>query len=104
VAVRKRILVCWIGHNDLRTMAASLTGKNREELLSQLGGQAPSDGNEVGPIRTLTESERFDAVYLFSNYSAVWTSQFAKWLQAMATPVRVKLLKAPACSWNATHS
>jgi len=91
VAVRKRILVCWIGHNDLRAMAASLTGEKRDELLSQLGGQAPSDGNEVGPIRTLTESERFDAVYLFSNYSAVWTSQFAKWLKAKATPVRVNL-------------
>src|SRR5688572_6613361 len=72
-------------------MAASLTEKKRDELLSQIGGQAPSDGNEVGPIRTLTESERFDAVYLFSNYSAVWTSQFAKWLKAKATPVRVKL-------------
>lgn len=67
MAKRKRILVCWIGHNDLRAMAASLTGKKRDELLSQLGGQVPSSGNEVGPIRTLTESEAFDAVYLFSN-------------------------------------
>ena len=40
VAVRKRILVCWIGHNDLRAMAASFTGEKRDELLLTSLGEA----------------------------------------------------------------
>jgi len=38
-------------------MASPLTGKKHAEPLGQLGGQAPSDKMEIGPIRTLTEAE-----------------------------------------------
>ena len=63
---RRRILICWIGHNDLRAMCAALPAKQGNELLEEIGGDMPPT-SETGPIKTLLDAEEFDAIYLLSN-------------------------------------
>lgn len=76
---RRRILFSWIGHNDLRPMAASQPAKVRDEILGKLGNPPPSSG-EGGPIKTLLDCEAFDEVFLLSNYSPDWTNRYIEWL------------------------
>jgi DNA-binding NtrC family response regulator len=87
--VSRRILVSWIGHNDLRAMASSLPTAEKADLVQALGaGPALS---EDGPIRTLTQQEAFDEIHLLSNYEAEWNRSFAKWLTGQTKVHRVEL-------------
>lgn len=87
---RRRILVSWIGHNDLRAMCAALPAKQGKELLADVGGVMPP-ASEIGPIKTLVDSEEFDAVHFLSNYKAAWSRKFAEWLDIGANVISVKL-------------
>lgn len=74
---RKRILVSWIGHADLRAFAQSLSADKKEDLLSSLG---PGPADLPGPVKTLTENEVFSEIHLLANYESRWTRAFCKWL------------------------
>ncbi len=74
-----RVLACWIGHNDMRAMAATLPSPHQEDILRSLGGPTPVAG-ELGPIKSLLQQERFDEIRLLSNYPPTWEEQFADWL------------------------
>ena len=87
---QRRILLSWIGHNDLRAMCAALPAKQGKELLAEVGGVMPA-ASETGPIKTLVDSEEFDAVYFLSNYKAAWSRKFTEWLDIGANVVSVKL-------------
>lgn len=87
---RRRILVSWVGHNDLRAMCASMPGNEGQELLAEIGGNSLPT-SEIGPIKTLLEVEQFEAVYLLSNYKVAWSRQLSKWLGGDANIVTVKL-------------
>ena len=76
---KNRVLACWIGHNDMRAMAATLPSPHQEEILRSLGGPTPVAG-ELGPIKSLLQQERFDEIRLLSNYPPTWEEQFADWL------------------------
>ena len=64
---KERVVVQWIGHSDLRALAASLPAAQREEILHRIKGEASKDG-DVGPIKTLLNTQEFDEVRLLSNY------------------------------------
>ena len=88
---RQRILISWVGHNDLRAMCAALPAEQGKKLLAEIGGKMPPAA-ETGPIKTLLDSEKFDAVYLLSDYEAAWSRRFAKWLASSPsceTPRRI---------------
>lgn len=87
---RKRLLVSWIGHNDMRAFAMSLTAKRRDEILAALPGPRPAE-NELGPIKTLVEQEQFDDIRLLSNYRRVWEKGFSAWLGSQTRVVHVDL-------------
>ncbi len=87
---RKRLLASWIGHNDIRAFALSLPAEQRDKILTALPGPRPSE-NEVGPIKTLVEQERFDEIRLLSNYSPVWEEGFSAWLGSRTQVVHVEL-------------
>ena len=76
---KRRILLAWIGNNDLRAMLPTLATKRREEIHASIGGPEPR-ADEKGPIRTLVEAEQFDEILLFSNYAVDWNREFAKWI------------------------
>jgi len=89
---KRKVLLQWIGHSDLRAMAASLTVPRREALMAKLGGVLPKNG-DFGPTRTLLTTQTFDEVRLLSNYPAEWGRWFLAWLGVKAELVRVALDK-----------
>jgi DNA-binding NtrC family response regulator len=90
--VRKRVLLQWIGHSDLRAMAASLPSSQRDEILSQIKGERPKDG-DLGPIKTLLSTQEFDEVRFLSNYLSNWNRHYVRWLGIKAEVVQVDLKK-----------
>ena len=90
--VRKRVLVQWIGHSDLRAMAASLSSAERGELMQLLKGQLPDVGM-VGPTATLIRSQSFDEIRLLTNYPEKWNTRYEEWLGVPVGMVPVTLEK-----------
>ena len=92
VFTMRRVLVQWIGHSDLRAMAASLPAGQRDEIMQQVKGEAPRPG-DLGPIKTLLNTQEFDEVLLLSNYLAAWNKKFVAWLGVKAEVVSADLKK-----------
>ena len=89
---KRRVLVQWIGHSDLRAMSASLPASQRDEVMQHVKGEAPREG-DVGPIKTLLNTQVFDEVRLLSNYPIAWNKKFVAWLGIKAEFVAVDLKK-----------
>jgi DNA-binding NtrC family response regulator len=87
---KHRILVQWIGHSDLRALAASLSQPRREKILSVIKGDAAREG-DLGPTRTLLSGQHFDEVHLLSTYDSEWNTWFQDWLELRTELVEVKL-------------
>ena len=60
---KRRVLVQWIGHSDLRAMAKSLSAAQRDEIIKYTKGELPKEG-DVGPVKTLLQTQEFDEVLL----------------------------------------
>lgn len=88
-----RVLIAWIGHTDLRAMAAELPEDRQPRVLENLpkdrGAVAPVDG----PIRTLIKKvpELAGHVHLLSNDPGVATKEYERWLGCNPTihPVEI---------------
>ena len=89
---KRRVLVQWIGHTDLRAMAADQPAAAQNRIMARLGGQVPQKG-DVGPVRTLLQTELFDEVRLLSNYPQDWNKRFLSWLGVKASLEAVELEK-----------
>lgn len=89
---KKRVLLQWIGHSDLRAMAASLPAAQRDEIMEQVKGERPKEG-DLGPIKTLLVTQDFDEVRLLSNYPSAWTKKYVAWLGLKAEVVPADLKK-----------
>jgi DNA-binding NtrC family response regulator len=89
---RKKILVQWIGHSDLRALAANSSHARCEKLMSTLGGKLP-EKSDLGPTRTLIETQQFDEIRLLTNYSPEFNAWFAKWLGGKPQLCEVELPK-----------
>ena len=63
----RRILFSWIGHADLRAMAASLPDGQQEEVLKGLNPPKPMP-DQPGPLKCLLDAEQFDEVHLLSDH------------------------------------
>lgn len=85
----KRLLIAWIGHNDLRSLAAHMPPAGRAEILRIVGGQ--EQAGESGPVKTLVDCEAFDRVVLLSTYPAEWGRHFGKWLGGSPAILQVKI-------------
>ncbi len=89
----RTVLLQWIGHSDLRAMAATLPDAKRRPLLNRIGGDASLAGDK-GPTKTLLTTPEFDEVRLLSNSPQAWNQWSLKWLDAKsATVIPVELLK-----------
>lgn len=86
----RRILFTWIGHTDLRAMAASLPADQQREVLEGLNPSTPLEG-QSGPLKCLVDQEAFDEVHLLTNYSNAKNEQFVRWLggNPILHPVRL---------------
>jgi len=65
---RKKVLVQWIGHSDLRSLAANSSKTRCEKLMAGLSGKLPVE-SDLGPTKTLIKTQEFDEVRLLTNYS-----------------------------------
>ena len=81
---KRKTLVQWIGHSDLRAMAGSLSASRRDTLIAKLGGPLPKAGDQ-GPTRTLLNTQPFDEVHLISNYRSDWNRWYRDWLGTACT-------------------
>ena len=78
--VSNRILVSWIGHNDLLGLAADSPPLRRTAILDRIKRALPAT-KQNGPIRTLVEQKSFDEIHLLSNgHPSSITRPFVKWL------------------------
>jgi DNA-binding NtrC family response regulator len=89
---KKRVLVQWIGHSDLRAMAVSQPALKQKEIMDVVKGQIPKEEN-VGPARTLLDRESFEEVILLSNYEPDWNRRFKKWIGTKVDLKKVDLKK-----------
>lgn len=88
----RSVLVQWIGHSDLRAMAVSSPAAQRDEIMQQIRGELPGEG-DLGPVKTLLSTQDFDEVRLLSNYVASWNRKYVSWLGVQAELVSVNLRK-----------
>ena len=73
------VLISWIGHTDLRAMAAEQSPAINKKISAVVGVMPPLKGG-MGPVRTLVEAVSFDRIYLLSNYPKDITQLFLGWL------------------------
>ena len=76
---KRRLLFSWIGHADLRAMAATLPLDQQEEVLKGLKPPEPLTG-QPGPLKCLLDHEAFDEVHLLTDHAATKNRPFVKWL------------------------
>ena len=74
-----QVLISWIGHTDLRAMAAEQAPTINKKI-SAVAGVMPPLKDGMGPVRTLVEAVSFDQIYLLSNYHRDITQLFLDWL------------------------
>ncbi len=82
----RMVLLQWIGHSDLRAMAATLPSTKQRQLLDRIGGEASQAGDN-GPTKTLLTTQNFDEVRLLSNYPQEWNQWYLRWLDVKSAVV-----------------
>jgi len=76
---KKRLLISWIGHADLRAMTTSLPKADQKRIFKELKLSLNNAGSD-GPIKTLLKHETFDEIHLIDNYPKGITKRFKTWL------------------------
>ena len=84
------VLISWIGHTDLRAMAAEQSPAINRKISEMVGVMPPLKGGR-GPVRTLVEVVSFDRIYLLSNYPKDITKLFLGWLGREAAARSISL-------------
>lgn len=86
----RRILVTWIGHTDLKAMAAALPAAKRAVVAKVVRGEIESNVG-VGPVKALLGKEKFTHIHTLSNYGPKVTKQYVGWLKQPVTSHDVDL-------------
>jgi DNA-binding NtrC family response regulator len=89
---RKKILFQWIGHSDLRALAANSPKPQRDKIMAEIRGTLPEEG-DLGPTKTLLSTRQFDEIRLLSTYPKDFNKWFAAWVGAKPQMVEVTLAK-----------
>ena len=90
VTKKKKILISWLGHTDLKAMAQGQPKAIQKEVMSIARDITPPEGG-WGPVRTLLEFSPYQEVYLLSDYSNKVNNAYLKWLGHKAKTINVKL-------------
>ena len=86
----RRILVTWVGHNDLGAMSMHTKISVAHQSIIDKIFEKKNINEGFGPIKGLTDSERFDEVHLIGNEDE---SLLRKYLQWINIPGRVHSIK-----------
>ncbi len=77
--VTNRILFSWIGHTDIRALAAHLPPGEQEIILNGVRPATPLPG-QAGPLRALLDAEPFDEVHLLTDLGKERSRRYAEWI------------------------
>jgi transcriptional regulator with PAS, ATPase and Fis domain len=86
----KQFLFSWIGHTDVRAMAADLSPEHQQAVLKGLNPALPLKG-QSGPLKTLLDQQEFDEVHLLSDQGEVRDKHYLSWIGGGAVLHRVKI-------------
>lgn len=89
---KRRVLVQWLGHSDLRALAAASSASRAKKILESIRS-SPSEPGDLGPTKTLLSQQKFDEVLLLTNYTPEINKWFASWVGQSPVMVEVKLQK-----------
>jgi transcriptional regulator with GAF, ATPase, and Fis domain len=84
----RRILLSWVGHADLRALAATLPPEQQPGVLEGLNPPTPLPG-ETGPLKSLLDQEKFDEAHVLTQYGSVKNRPYARWIGGNAVLHRV---------------
>ncbi|MEZ5941130.1 MAG: sigma 54-interacting transcriptional regulator [Planctomycetaceae bacterium] len=88
--LKRKVLVQWIGHSDLRGLAGSLPPARAKAILDRIKPDPASEGS-VGPTKTLVATQKFDSIRLLSNYDSEWNQWFGSWIGPSVEIIEVEL-------------
>ncbi|MCJ7600194.1 MAG: sigma 54-interacting transcriptional regulator [Desulfobulbaceae bacterium] len=86
----KKIILSWLGHTDIISMAESLSRSDKERLAGIIGDKFLS-GDGWGPVKTLLQQIAFDEVHLLSNYPDWINKKYSAWLECKSVIHSVNL-------------
>lgn len=89
-APKKKIIVSWIGHTDLRAMAPTQSKSFQGQIEKFTHHINPPDGG-MGPVKTMLGRISYDEAYLLSDYPAPINAAYKKWLSLNAHIIEVQL-------------
>jgi DNA-binding NtrC family response regulator len=89
---RRKILIQWIGHSDLRSLAANSSASRCKKIMDFVRGKTPGK-DDLGPTKTLLNTQSFDEVRLLTNYPKEFNKWLAAWLGGNPQVVEVNLDK-----------
>ena len=89
---RDKVLFQWIGHSDLRSLAANSTDARQKKIMDVIRGRLP-DKDDLGPTKTLLSTQSFSKVKLLTNYPKEFNKWFATWVGGKPEMVEVDLEK-----------
>lgn len=77
---KKRILVQWIGHSDLRSMAKDLP-KSKQDKVLKIVKYLLLESEGFGPAKTLLNTQTFDKCILLTNYPSLINDFYQEWVE-----------------------
>jgi len=89
---QKTILVSWIGHKDLQSMAADGDDSLQKRILKALDLKKPTPlYRQDGPIKSLLNQEEFDEIHLLGDFPKWLCDLYLEWLPREVQMHRVTL-------------
>ncbi len=87
----RRILVTWVGHNDLGAMSLHTKLSVTHQAIVDKIFEKKTISEGVGPIKALTDSERFDEVHLIGNDDESLLRRYFQWIKVSGTVHPIKI-------------
>ena len=90
IAVKKHVLVSWLGHTDINLMAGRGGGEIDNLIREKTRGRVKQD--EGSPTKAILDSVPFDSVHLLSNYGPKIDHAYGEWI---GKPVTIHAVEVP---------
>jgi len=90
MTVENRILASWIGHTDIRAMAACQP-KATLTRLAKIAGLPRKEEHPDGPLRTLLRQRDFEQIHLLSDFPSWVNKLYSAWVESEPTIHSVSL-------------
>ncbi|HUP78579.1 MAG TPA: hypothetical protein VM260_08415, partial [Pirellula sp.] len=87
----RRILVTWVGHTDLGAMSQHTKLSVSHQAIIDKIFEKKTISEGVGPIKALTDSERFNEVHLIGNDDESLLKKYLQWIKVTGRVHPIKI-------------